>query len=161
VSVTAAMKRIKARIDPAWDAIEVAAPVHFSEVDSMKIVWHGHYLRYCETAREAYCAARGLSYRQMDDLASVAPVVRLQIEYLRPARHGDVLRVRVAHVPGSEPSLDLLYEIANPAGELLAVAETVQVFIDAGGAPFLSPPPQVEAFFAEIRRRERAGGAAP
>ena len=161
MSAATAMKRIKARIRPEWDAIEVAAPVHFSEVDSMKIVWHGHYLRYCETAREAYCAARGLSYRQMEDLASVAPVVRLQIEYLRPARHGDVLAVRVAHLPGSEPSLALLYEIRNPQGTLLAVAETVQVFVDPAGVPFLSPPPPVEAMFAEIRRREAASGAAP
>jgi acyl-CoA thioesterase FadM len=45
------VKRIKTRIDPLWDMIELAVPVHFSEVDSMKLVWHGHYLRYCESPR--------------------------------------------------------------------------------------------------------------
>ncbi len=153
------MKRIKIRIEPTWDALTLAVPVCFSDVDAMKIVWHGHYLRYCESAREAYCAERGLSYRQMELVASVAPVVRVQLEYLRPARHGDVLAVRVARIPASEPSLDLFYEVRGPDGVLLAIAETVQVFVDPTGYPFLSPPPPVEAFFAEIRRRERASGA--
>ncbi|HYE05271.1 MAG TPA: acyl-CoA thioesterase [Planctomycetota bacterium] len=153
------MKRIKTRIEPTWDALTLAVPVCFSDVDAMKIVWHGHYLRYCESAREAWCAERGLSYQRMEAIASVAPVVRVQLEYLRPARHGDVLAVRVARVPGSEPSLDLFYEVRGPDGALLAIAETVQVFIDPTGYPFLSPPPPVEAFFAESRRRERANGA--
>src|SRR3954465_595193 len=80
----APVKRIKMRILPTWDAIELAVPVHFSEVDSMKLVWHGHYLRYCESAREAYCRDRGLSYQQMEDGDCVAPVVRAQLEYLAP-----------------------------------------------------------------------------
>ena len=28
--------------------------VRFSEVDSMKIVWHGEYIRYFEDGREAF-----------------------------------------------------------------------------------------------------------
>ncbi len=154
------MKRIRTRIEPTWDALTLAVPVCFSDVDAMKIVWHGHYLRYCESAREAYCAERGLSYQQMEAVASVAPVVRVQLEYLRPAHHGEILAVRVAHIPGSEPSLDLFYEVRGPDGTLLAIAETVQVFVDPTGYPFLSPPPPVETFFAEIHRRERAAGAA-
>jgi acyl-CoA thioester hydrolase len=153
------MKRIRQRIAPDWDCLEVPAPVHFSEVDSMRVVWHGHYLRYCETAREAYCAARGMSYQEMESVGSVAPVVRCQLEYLRPARAGQVLTVRVAHVPDSQPSLTLFYEILGPTAELLCIAETVQVFIDPDGSPFLSPPARVEAFYATIeshRRRQAA-----
>jgi acyl-CoA thioester hydrolase len=155
------VKRIKQRIAPEWDALEVRTPVHFSEVDAMKIVWHGHYLRYMETAREAYSAARGLSYQQMEEVGSVAPVVRCQLEYLRPARAGQVLTVRVAHVPESQPSLVLFYEILGPDGALLCVGETTQVFVDAQGVPFLTPPPAVERLFAAIAGHEAARRAAP
>jgi acyl-CoA thioester hydrolase len=154
------MKRIKSRIVPGWDVLEHHAQVHFSEVDSMRIVWHGHYLRYCESAREAYSAARGLSYQEMEQVGSVAPVVRCQLEYLRPARAGQLLTVRVAHIPDSQPSLGLFYEVLDPARTLLCVAETVQVFVDTAGVPFLTPPPPVEAFFAAITGRERLNGAA-
>ena len=142
------MKRIRTRIGDDWDTMLVPTPVHFSEVDSMKIAWHGHYLRYCETAREAWCSARGLSYHQMEDVGSVAPVVRCQLEYLRPAKMGQVLTVRIGRVPDSQPTLNLFYEIYNPAQELLCVAETVQVFVDLHGIPFLSAPPPVENMFA-------------
>ena len=156
------MKRIKSRIEPTWDAVEIQLPVHFSEVDSMKLVWHGHYLRYIESAREAYCRERGLSYQQMEDGDCIAPVVRLQIEYLAPARMGQVISVRCAHLPGTGPTFDLFYEVRGPSadparrGPLLCIAETVQVFIDRLGQPYLSPPPPVEALFAMITQRERA-----
>lgn len=150
------MKRIRDRIEPDWDCLTITTPVHFSEVDSMKIVWHGHYLRYCESAREAYCAARGMSYAQMEHVGSVAPLIRCQLEYLKPARQGQVLTVRIAHVPESQPTLTLFYEILGPSGDLLCVAETVQVFIDLNGVPFLSAPPPVEAFFANIDAARRA-----
>ncbi len=154
------MKRIRSRIAAEWDQLEITTPVHFCEVDSMKIVWHGHYLRYCELAREAYCAARGLSYTQMEDVGSVAPIVRCQLEYLRPARKGQDVIVRVAHVPQTQPSLVLFYEIHGPTGDLLCVAETTQVFVDNHGVPFLSAPAAVEAFFAaiEIAHQARRSG---
>lgn len=135
----------------------IQVPVNFSEVDSMKIVWHGHYLRYAEAAREVYCAARGMSYQQMEDVGSVAPVVRCQLEFYRPAKMGRTLAVTVAHIPDSEPKLDLLYEIRDADGTLLCVVETVQVFVDLHGVPFLTPPPPVERFFAAIHAREAVG----
>lgn len=150
------MKRIRSRIESEWDCLTITTLVHFSEVDSMKIVWHGHYLRYCESAREAYCAARGMSYAQMQDVGSVAPIIRCQLEYLRPARQGQLLTVRIAHIPDTQPTLDLFYEISGPSGDLLCVAETTQVFIDLHGVPFLSPPPPVEAFFAAIAAARHA-----
>jgi acyl-CoA thioester hydrolase len=158
------VKRIKTRILPGWDGIELAVPVHFSEVDSMKLVWHGHYLRYCESAREVYCRERGLSYQQMEDGNCVAPVVRAQLEYLAPARMGQTVSVRCARIPGTEPMLNLFYEIRGPAvdgrARLLCIAETVQVFIDLAGQPYLTPPPPVAALFAAIAARERGLGGA-
>ena len=155
------MKRIKQRIEAGWDVLEFQTPVHFSEVDSMRIVWHGHYLRYCESAREAYSASRGLSYQEMERVGSVAPVVRCQLEYLRPARAGQMLTVRIAHIPQSQPSLGLFYEVIDAERTLLCVCETVQVFVDASGTPFLTPPPPVEAFFAAIRARESCASPGP
>ena len=63
-----------------------------------------------------------------------------------------------AHVEKrSEPTLDLFYEIRDADGTLLCVVETVQVFIDLQGVPFLTPPPPVEIFFNGIRAREAVG----
>ena len=37
--------------------------IRFSEVDIMKVVWHGSYPLYLEDAREAFGAQYGLSYQ--------------------------------------------------------------------------------------------------
>ena len=39
--------------------------VRFSEVDSMGVVWHGHYAIYFEDAREAFGAKYDLEYLMM------------------------------------------------------------------------------------------------
>lgn len=144
------MKRIKTRIDPSWDQHTTRMTVRFHEVDSMKIVWHGHYVTYYETAREAYLAARGLSYQEMERTDCLAPVARMQMEFLRPIRAGQEILVTCAHIPGGEPKLECYCEIRDTTGTLLSVAESVQVFVDGQGEVYLSAPPPVEALFAAI-----------
>ena len=150
------MRRGVRRIDPGWDQESISLPVRFSEVDSMKIVWHGNYVAYCECAREAFLAARGLSYKTMDDLGCPAPIVRMSLEYLRPALGGDVLTVICAQVPGGEPKLECCYEVRNQRGEVLCTAESLQIFVDRQGQVLLSAPPEVERLFSVITARRAA-----
>lgn len=144
------MKRIKARIEPTWDRHTTRITVRFHEVDAMRVVWHGHYVAYCETAREAYLAARGLSYQDMERTDCLAPVARMQLEYLRPIRSGQDVYVTCAHIPGGEPKLELFYELRDQTGTLLSVAESMQVFVDRQGEVYLSAPSPVEALFAAM-----------
>lgn len=39
--------------------------VRFDEVDSLGIVWHGHYVKYLEDGREAWGRKYGLTYLGM------------------------------------------------------------------------------------------------
>jgi acyl-CoA thioester hydrolase len=150
------MRRIKDRIRPEWDQHTERITVRFNEVDSMRVVWHGNYVAYCESAREMFLEKRGLGYLAMDELGCMAPVVRMQLEYLAPAKGGDVLEVTCAHIPGGEPKLECFYEIRNQAGVLLCVAESCQVFVDRQGQVFLSAPEPVERLFATIERHRVA-----
>ena len=149
------MRRGIKGIDPSWDQ-HIPLTVRFSEVDSMRIVWHGHYVTYCECAREAYLGARGLTYELMAEHRCPAAVIRMDLEYLHPAKPGEVLTARCAHVPGGEPKLECRYEIANADGVLLCVANTTQVFIDPDGQPYLNPPAIVHDLFARIARDQRS-----
>ena len=36
--------------------------IRFHEVDSLRIVWHGHYLKYFEDGREAFGRKYGIGY---------------------------------------------------------------------------------------------------
>lgn len=46
--------------------------VRFSEIDPIKMVWHGNYVKYMEDAREAFGRRYGLGYQ----LISAADTMR-------------------------------------------------------------------------------------
>ena len=58
--------------------------IRFSEVDSIGVVWHGHYAIYFEDAREAFGAKYNLEYLMMYDLGFFEPIVELTFKYKRP-----------------------------------------------------------------------------
>jgi len=66
--------------------IEIPVEVPFFDVDSMDVVWHGHYVKYLELARCTLLERIGHDYRQMKASGYLWPVVDLQLRYVRAAR---------------------------------------------------------------------------
>ena len=69
--------------------------VPFFDVDSMQIVWHGHYVKYLEIARCAFLDALGYNYRTMREQGHMWPVVKMDLKYIRPAQFGQKIRAEV------------------------------------------------------------------
>ena len=63
--------------------IEIAPA--FFDIDSMDIVWHGHYVKYLELARCALLDKFGYGYVQMRESGYGWPIVDLRLKYSRPA----------------------------------------------------------------------------
>ena len=62
--------------------------VPFYDVDSMRIVWHGNYVKYFEEARCAFFENLGMTYREMEEAGFLLPVVSLEIKYMRTCVFG-------------------------------------------------------------------------
>ena len=56
---------------------ETEVLVRFSEVDSLLIVWHGHYVRYFEDAREAFGLKYGIHYLDVHRAGYSTPIVKV------------------------------------------------------------------------------------
>ncbi len=68
----------------------VTLKVPYYDVDLMQIVWHGHYLKYFEVARQALFGKCGIDLRlTMQDARYAFPVVRSMIKHIRPLRFDD------------------------------------------------------------------------
>ena len=63
--------------------------VPFFDVDSMHIVWHGHYVKYLELARCAFLDALGYNYTTMREHGHGWPVVLRSAVEGNPAPAGD------------------------------------------------------------------------
>lgn len=124
--------------------------IRFSEVDLMKVVWHGSYPLYLEDAREAFGAEYGLSYQNYIDHNVFAPIVKMDIDYKRPLIYGMKPHIRIKYVPKASAKIIFDYEIFNPEdGTVFVKARTIQVFMDTNYELLWDSP----EFFVEWRRK--------
>ncbi|MGJ8591519.1 MAG: acyl-CoA thioesterase [Aquaticitalea sp.] len=124
--------------------------VRFNEVDSLGIVWHGHYISYFEEAREAFGKQFGISYLDIKKEGFAVPIVRTSTEQLRPLKYGDMMTVEVSFINTRAAKIIFNYRIKNEAGEIICKGETVQVFtaVDTGDMSLSNPE-----FFKNWKRK--------
>ena len=108
--------------------------VRFRDCDALGHVNNAVYLTYLEEARIAHWRATGLAARTNEDgsHADVPGVIlaRAEVDYRRPAKHGDVLTVQLGVAALGRTSFTYEYEITDAAGQLIANARTVIVRFD-------------------------------
>lgn len=132
--------------------------VAFHDVDSMAVVWHGHYLKYLENARWALMDRIGHGYADMVASGYLWPVIECHARYVRAARFGDRLRVQASLVEW-ETRLAVNYLVTDAAsGVRVARARTVQVAVDgaSGEMLFRSPAGFLDAVAAALAAAGRA-----
>ena len=126
--------------------IEIIVP--FYDLDPMRVVWHGNYLKYMERARCALLDEYSLNYDDMAKLGYAFPVVTVQAKYIKPAIFGQKIIVKITHIP-NENFLVFKYEIsdANTHDKIFA-AETKQMAVDieTGESCFQLPEPFLKIF---------------
>lgn len=105
--------------------------IRFSEVDMMKVVWHGSYPKYLEDAREAFGKEYDLTYQGYLDNSYYAPIVDMQIQYRKPLRYDSNAYVRITYKPTEAAKIVFKYEIRDKDDDsLYCKATTIQVFMD-------------------------------
>jgi acyl-CoA thioester hydrolase len=127
--------------------VETEVVVPFFDIDSMDVVWHGHYVKYLEIARCVLLDRLGHNYAQMRAAGYVWPVIDLQLRYVRAARFGQRLRVR-ADLAEWKNRLKIHYLVSDAeSGERMTRASSVQVAVNIadGAMQMVSPPVFVNA----------------
>lgn len=127
------------RPGPRYLAANTEILVRFQEVDSLRVVWHGHYLTYFEDGRNAFGREFGFGYQQILDAGFIAPLVHVELDFFRPARFDQLIAIETRmHIdPGAR--IQFTYKITGD-GVKLATGRTVQVFTDGDGTLVLTQP---------------------
>jgi len=112
---------------------ETLIRVRFNEVDSYQVAWHGHYLAWMEEARNDLAGRFGVDAAQIAVAGFRAPVVALELKFLRPAHFGEELRVRTTLARKQSATLEFLCQIIGEDGKLAARGHTVHALTDADG----------------------------
>ncbi len=108
--------------------IEIEVP--FFDVDSMDIVWHGHYAKYFELARCRLLESIDYSYTTMRQTGYAWPIIDLRIRYAHPLHFGQIIIVHAA-ISEWENRLGIQYRIEDKVtSKRLTRGHTYQVAVN-------------------------------
>lgn len=115
--------------------------IRFSEVDSMRIVWHGNYVKYLEDGREAFGREFGLGYYDVFNHGLMTPIVKLDVNYKQNVRYDETITIETKFVLTDAAKIIFDYKIYRDTDNKVALtARSTQVFIDKQGVLQLTNP---------------------
>ncbi|MGQ2982581.1 acyl-CoA thioesterase [Flavobacterium sp.] len=117
--------------------------VRYAETDQMGVVYHGNYAQYFEMGRVEWLRDLGVRYSDMEKSGIMLPVVSLTMNYKKPARYDDLLRVRTIMKKLTSVKIEFDYEIYNESDELLTTGNSILVFVNMETGRPVPPPDHI------------------
>jgi|SRR5688572_6979218 acyl-CoA thioester hydrolase len=109
---------------------ETTVRVRYGETDQMGYVYYGFYAMYYEVARVESLRQLGLTYKEIEAMGVIMPVLENHSKYLAPGRYDELLRIvtTIREKPGVRINFE--YEIFNEENQLIHQGETRLAFVD-------------------------------
>ena len=117
------------------------------ELDSFGHVNNGTYAKYLEAARGDYLQEIGIDFNDFKAWNKFPVIAKVIIEYKAPAFLFDTLHINGKVENLGKSSVNFTYEILKDDGSLVAIAETLMVFVNEKGKPCYMPE-EVRSVFA-------------
>jgi acyl-CoA thioester hydrolase len=123
--------------------------VRYAETDQMGVVYYANYFVWFEVARAELLRAQGWTYREMETMGVLLPVIDATCEYLRPARYDDEIEIRTGGELLSPVRMSFSYEVrvvGDGRDDLVATGRTLHAAVDRNGRPCRLPERITEVF---------------
>lgn len=115
--------------------------VPFFDVDSMRVVWHGNYVKYFEMARCELLKEIDYNYLQMEASGYAWPIVDMRIKYVASAKLCEFILIEASLIE-YESRIRIDYIVREKeSGKVLTKGHTIQVAVEiASGEMSFSTP---------------------
>ena len=108
----------------------------YYETDQMGIIHHSNYIRWMEEARLDLMEQVGLSYKQMEEMEIISPVLSISCEYRSMTRFADTVIIEPKIVKYNGIKMEFEYRITDKkTGELRATGKSEHCFLNRAGRP--------------------------
>lgn len=136
-------------------AFRTRIPVRFGDEDHAQIVYYPRFFHFFHVALEDFFGAHGHPYARILDVDRVGfPTVRVESEFMRTVRFGDVLEIEISVVRIGTSSATLRYVAHKPDGPAAKADITVVCVSMDTWKPVAVPP-----VYRAILERHRVEGA--
>ncbi|MGY5253527.1 acyl-CoA thioesterase [Sphingobacterium spiritivorum] len=104
--------------------------VRYAETDQMGYMYYGNYAAFYEVARTEMLRSTGISYKELEDMGVMLPVLELNCRFIKPARYDELITIKTTIRTKPGIRLKFEHELYNEAGELINTGSTQLVFVD-------------------------------
>ena len=105
----------------------------YQETDQMGIIHHSNYVKWMEEARISYMDQMGFSYRKVEELGVISPVVNISVSYKKQVSFDNEIQIRVSVKKYNSISLEFNYEFFNASkNEICTIASSRHCFLKDG-----------------------------
>ena len=111
---------------------ETQIRIHYALTDQMGVVYHGHYAQFYEIGRAEAIRNIGYSYKDIEAMGIIMPVVDIHSRFLRPAKYDDLITVKTTlkELP-IHHKIVFHHEIYNAKDELLNTGDVTLYFMQS------------------------------
>ncbi len=113
--------------------MQIKHRVYYNETDQMGRVYHANFLFWMEKARTEWLRVRGMSYKELEDLGIMLPVLDLSIKYINPVSYDEEVIIDVSIEEFTKLKVKFLYKFFNKNNVIFAESRSTNVFTDKMG----------------------------
>lgn len=120
--------------------------VYYEDTDFTGVVYHANYVRYFERGRSDFLRLAGVGHAALleHEQPTAFVVTRIELDFKRPARIDDALRVVTTYDAVKGPRLFISQRIMR-GEDLIAEAQVTAACITMDGRPSRPPPGMYDA----------------
>lgn len=119
---------------------ETRIRVRYGETDQMGYAYYGYYAMYYEVARVESLRQLGLTYKELEAMGVMMPVLENKSKFISPALYDENLRLVTTLRERPTVRIRFEYEIYNEENKLIHVGETLLAFVDQRTGKPCRPP---------------------
>lgn len=129
--------------------------VRYGETDQMGYLYYGNYALYYEVGRAEAIRQLGFTYRELEEMGVMMPVVELKSQYLRPALYDDLITVKtILKELTGESRIEFHVELYNEQEQLLNKGVVSLVFYDPKTRKKMDMPQELYTRLEPFFRKE-------
>ena len=111
---------------------ETKIRIHYARTDQMGLVYHGHYAQFYEIGRGESIREIGFTYKDIEAMGIIMPVVDIHSRFLMPAKYDDLITVKTTLKEFPLHHKIIFHsEIFNEQGDLINIGVVTLYFMEA------------------------------
>lgn len=151
------MSKLELQVQTQEEPLKIRPYEHhakYYETDQMGIIHHSNYIKWMEEARMDFMEQIGLSYKQMEEMEIISPVLSVEVEYRSMVHFDDTVVIETRLIKYNGIKMEVEYQMYDKeTGELRTTARSSHCFLNRAGKPISLKRsyPEIDTKFFEMK----------